>query len=295
MSSREPSPIVSASRRTDIPALHAEWMANRLDAGYVLCANPYSGRPYRVDLDAARFFVFWTKHPSRAFAEVLSRLNHRGVGYYMLYTLNDYETEGLEPGLPDLRARIDTFSALSERIGRERMVWRFDPLVLTPALGVADLLQRVEHVGVRLGPYTHRLIYSFMDVSGYRRVRQNLAAGDVRWLTWRPDQMKQAASGLQDLCRSWGIQLRACCEPTGPGKCIDDDLMRRISPCDVALTDFLSSSLCRKDPGQRRECGCIRSRDIGRYDTCTMGCLYCYASRVGQADLSRHDPTAEML
>ena len=114
MSSPDLPPVISASRRTDIPAFYSPWLARRLDEGYALCANPYSGRLSRVSLDSARFFVFWTKHPAPEFGAVLDRLDARGIGYYVLYTLNDYRTELLEPGLPALERRIDKFIELSD-------------------------------------------------------------------------------------------------------------------------------------------------------------------------------------
>ena len=302
MNSTDRDLVVSASRRTDIPAYFAEWMTRRIDAGYLVSSNPYSGHRTRIDLDRTRFFVFWTKHPSPGFWDVLDRLDERGVGYYVSYTLNDYVKEALEPGIPDLGARIDTFVALSRRIGAERVVWRFDPLVLTSDLDVPGLLAKIEGVGSAVRLYTRTLVFSFMDATGYRRVQRNLAVRNVEWNDWEEGSMLEFAAALVDLNRDWDLEITTCCETVDlrqpelrRGACVDPRLILRTSPDDAVLGAFLASGRAGKDTGQREACGCMVSRDIGRYETCPAGCAYCYASSVGRADIGGHNPSDEML
>ncbi len=111
--------IVSASRRTDIPAFYAEWLVERLRAGYVRWVNPFSGMPQFVSFARTRAVVFWTKNP-RPMLPHLAELDRRGIGYYFQFTLNDYDAEELEPGVPPLAERIEIFAGLSRRVGKEK-------------------------------------------------------------------------------------------------------------------------------------------------------------------------------
>jgi len=285
--------IVSASRATDIPAFYAPWLMERIKEGYTLWRNPFNGTLSQVSFSKTRLFVFWSKHPAPLIRK-LKQLDDLGYHYYFQYTLNDYVAEGWEPGLPSLEERIDTFIQLSELIGKEKVIWRCDPLILSSTLGTERLLERIGRLGERLHPYTERLVFSFVDIDGYRRVRSRLARLDqaVRPLTI--DQMHGLASSLASLNNGWCLRLATCAEPldlSGSGieanRCIDDRLIARLFPDDSELMHFLGGEADGtvsedrykqlKDRGQRSACGCILSKDIGLYRTCQYGCIYCYA------------------
>lgn len=276
--------IISASRATDIPAFHGEWLLRRLDAGGVLWRNPFNGVVSPVSFAKARLFVFWTKD-ARPMLPLLDRLDARGLRYYFQFTVNDYEADGLEPGVPPLEERLDTFAALAARLGRERVVWRFDPLILSDTVTVETLAARLERVGERLRGHTSRLVISFADIEGYRGVRRRLAQAGGGWRGFTEPEMRQMAARVAALSRRWGLEVETCCEACdlsafgiGHGRCVDDRLIARAFGDDAALRAFVARGW-RKDRGQRKGCGCIPSKDIGAYATCPHRCAYCYANR----------------
>ena len=151
--------VISASRSTDIPAFHTRWLKNRLDAGYCKWINPFNRRPIYVSFQQARAFVFWTNNAA-PMLDLLPELDRRGLSYYFQFTVNDYEEERLEPHVPPLSERLTTFKDLSQRLGKERVIWRFDPLILTSESTVDTLLKKVEKIGENLHPYTEQLVFS---------------------------------------------------------------------------------------------------------------------------------------
>ncbi len=303
--------ILSASRATDIPAFHAAWFMRRLERGYFRWVNPFNPMASQyVSTAKTRAVVFWTKNPEPMFP-YLHRLDERGLGYYYQFTLNDYEREGFEPGVPPLEKRIETFAELSRRIGKERVIWRFDPLLPAPGLGVPELMERVFRLGERLVLHTDRLSVGFADVAVYPSVRRNLircrsffTPQNIGRAEFTDDMKRVAAEALGNMQERWrrlnpDFRIVACAEPLsleefgiGRGKCIDDDLLIRLFPQDKALMDFLGYRSAPdggdartpaerkrlKDPGQRKACGCVRSKDIGSYATCSHLCVYCYAN-----------------
>jgi len=286
--------IVSASRSTDIPAFYGDWFIRRLERGHAAWINPWNGRKTHVSFAKTRAIVFWSKNPG-PFLPYLPRIEEMGYSFSFLYTLNDYRKENLEPNLPPLAERERTFLELSRRIGPQRVSWRYDPLLLSDSLSVDDLLSRVESVGSRLHRYTTRLIISFVDIARYPRVRHLLSASghpDVRELL--PSEVDSFCAGLSEIASGWGIEVSACGEERDlsryaihRGQCISAGQMKDAFPADKDLLGFLlpphaddqsGHGVLLKDPGQRKECGCIPSRDIGRYSTCMHLCAYCYAN-----------------
>lgn len=295
--------IVSASRSTDIPAFYGDWLMARLRAGYVKWKSPFGGKPVYVSFEKARLFVFWSKDPA-PFMRHLDTLDREGYGCYFLYTLNNYGPEGLEPGVPSLDERIGTFIRLSRRIGKGKVVWRYDPLVLSDTVEVATLLGRIEAVGDRIHPFCERLIFSFVDIQKYAKVKRNLERQGLSGIReFTEDEVRQFCKGIASLSRRWNLAITACGEGRdlsaygiGKGQCISYDLISREFAGDRKLMDFLHSAGIAgqktlagaemsgnparwlKDPGQRNACGCIASKDIGQYSTCMHLCAYCYAN-----------------
>ena len=292
--------IVSASRSTDIPAFYGDWFMARLVAGYVRWKSPFGGRPLFVSFEKTRLFVFWSKNPAPFFSH-LGTLDRMGYGYYFQFTLNDYDTERFEPGVPPLDERIETFIRFSRRIGKGRVVWRFDPLILADTLTVNDLLEKIRNVGDRIAPFTEQLVFSFVDIKKYAKVRRNLqAAGVTGAREFTGDEVDGFCAGLAALNRRWGLSITSCAEGRdlsrfgiGRGQCISSDLIVREFGNDRILMDFLQPddqqtlgstgaavdpSRRLKDPGQRNSCRCIVSKDIGQYSTCMHLCSYCYAN-----------------
>jgi len=279
--------IVSASRRTDIPAFHAEWFIDRLRSGHVKWVNPFSGTPQYVSFAKARAIVFWTKNPG-PILPYLTELDRRGIGYYFQYTCNDYAPEGLEPAVPPLAERLATFRELSRRIGREKVIWRYDPLLLTDELTLDRLAERVTQIGEVLHPFTGKLVIAFADIERYPKVRRRLWAVGRGCRELTPREMRTFAEHLAGLARGWGLAIATCAEAIdlsdlgiAHNRCIDDALLTRLFPHDEDLAGFLGPTETRyrlKDKGQRKACGCIVSKDIGAYNTCPHFCRYCYAA-----------------
>ena len=292
--------IISASRSTDIPAFYSEWFINRLKKGYVRWKNPFNGLQYYVSFDKSRLIVFWSKNPKPIF-KYLDYLDSKSINYYFQFTLNDYVTENLEKKIPALNKRIDTFIELSEKIGKEKIIWRFDPLILTNEINTDLLLKKIQGIGDKLHAYTDKLVFSFADISIYKKVQSNLIKEDIQYIEFDKKKMIEVASGIRELNRKWKFEVGTCSEDIDlqefdiiHNKCIDHDLIIKLFSQDKALMNHLGYKIPEpnlfddnlviktkkrlKDKGQRQLCGCIISKDIGQYNTCPHGCVYCYAN-----------------
>ena len=283
--------IVSASRATDIPACHADWFMDCWRKGRVSRVNPFNGRLEYISFAKTRLIVFWSKNPAPLLKH-LPELDSSGVNYYFQFTLNDYEKEGFEPGLPPLAERAAVFRELSVRIGKSRVIWRFDPMLMTRTLGPEELYERVARVAALVGPFSEKLVISFADILKYRKVQANLRRANVAWVDFTPDAMLEMGRRLAELKKQHGLEIATCAEEidlAGFGiehnRCVDDALMARLFSHDEALMSFLGrpdpgkdSRPRLKDKGQRKACGCIVSKDIGAYGTCRHMCVYCYAN-----------------
>lgn len=314
--------IISASRATDIPAFYADWFVERLKQGYVKWKNPFNGVPLYVSFNNARLIVFWTKNPKPIFKH-LDFLDERIHNYYFQFTLNDYDIEKLEPNVPSVQSRIETFIKLSEGIGKSKVIWRFDPLIMTDTLGVDELLRKVENVGNQLQGFTDKFVFSFADIHQYKKVKTNLNKSPTNYSEFDESQMHLFASELQKLNQKWNYKIGTCAERIplehygiDHNKCIDDDLIIRLFPQDKQLMDFMGVKILppdmfnseyrveksrnMKDKGQREFCGCIFSKDIGEYNTCPHLCEYCYANsskELALANWKKHkiNPNSEMI
>lgn len=323
------SPIViSASRSTDIPAFHSQWFLNRLNAGYVKWINPFNRlAPQYISFEKVRVIVFWTKNPA-PLIPYLKKIDEKGIHYYFQYTLNDYDKEGFEPNVPKLQNRIATFKKLSNTIGKNKVVWRFDPLILYADKNVSDLITKIENLGRELVDYTNKLVFSFIDVLEYKKVQNNLTKecekffnkDNVLKAEFTKEQKEEFASGIQRILIEWKkrnplFTVATCAEDIDlkkfdieHNKCIDDNLMIGLFNDDKALMNFLGYTDCKKDlfgmrpilkdTGQRKACDCIFSKDIGSYNTCNHLCIYCYANtsrRIVESNLNAINNNTESL
>ncbi len=271
--------VLSASRATDIPACRLGWFLEALRQGGCEWRNPFNNARTWVSFDAARVIVFWSKD----FAPLLPHLplvEAHGLAPYFHFTVNDYEAEGFEPRLPPLSRRLDAFRELAARYGRERVVWRFDPLLLSDALAPDALFRRAVALGDRLHPYTSKLVFSFADIAAYPRVARRCAAAASGIREFRAEERAAFAQGLSAHLPRWGLEAATCCEPDDlsahgirHSACIDAQTFLRLG----LLTPEEAKAVSKKDKGQRRDCRCTQSKDIGAYRTCTQGCVYCYA------------------
>ena len=276
--------IISASRATDIPAFYADWLFNRLEQGYVRWKNPFSGKDSYISFANTRFIVFWSKNPA-PLIHYLPKLKERGIKCYLQYTLNDYDSEALEPNVPDLYFRIETFKQLVNILGKGAVVWRFDPLIITDNIDINTLICKVNNVGDKLSGFTEKIVFSFADIGIYKNVSKNLENSGIKYREWDEKGMKEFAEKLAHINHErWNYELATCAEKIdlsefgiAHNRCIDPELTARLTPDDAALQNYLYSAKC--DSGQRKHCGCILAKDIGAYNTCIHGCAYCYATR----------------
>jgi hypothetical protein len=285
--------IISASRRTDIPAFFPEWCLRRFEAGRVLVRHPMNRRRVtevplvRRSVDC---IVFWTKDPRPMLPE-LNRLDGLGHHYYFLFTVTPYGS-GMEPRLAPRERILAGFKELSQRLGRHRVLWRYDPIILSGRYSFRFHVDRFAAMAEELKGQTDRCIVSFLEP--YAKIRSAMQERGVR-----PPELGEQRELLRKFAEaagSRGITLYTCAGDYGlenygvrRGKCIDDALIGAITGRKV------SSS---KDPSQRPECGCVPSRDIGAYNTCLHGCRYCYAAGSSERAQERCgvlDPDAPLL
>jgi len=263
--------IVSASRRTDIPAFHADWFFERLKEGHALSVNPMNPKQVRqVDLspEAVDGFVFWTKNPQ----PMLSRLGRLSpYPFYFQCTITGHGQD-LEPCVPGKEAPVPpAFLALADAIGPQRFIWRYDPICLSPLYTVEYHTQRFDAMARILSGRAQRCTISFLDI--YAKTSKRLAQQGIRPPS-EAEAMALAASFAKS-AREAGMHVAACAEEMdlaafgiGRGRCIDAELLMALSGRKISRA---------KDPAQRPACGCARSADIGTYGTCGHGCVYCYA------------------
>lgn len=282
--------IISASRSTDIPTFYSNWFIERWKRGYVSWNNPFNNSNLYVSFKNTRLVVFWTKNP-KPMMRHLQFLNENVKNYYFHFSLNDYDKEGLEGKVPSVNCRIESFIDLSEKIGKEKVIWRFDPIVLTDKIGVEDILRKAEFIGSKLKGFTKKLVISFADIELYPKVKNNLIRSSVKYIEFTERLMEEVAGGICQINKTWGYEIATCSEKIdldkfgiSHNKCIDDDLIIKLFSHDKQLMDFLGVEIeeptlfntgeiirrpkVLKDKGQRQTCGCIMSKDIGQYNTC---------------------------
>lgn len=280
---KQPSPvpprIISVSRRTDIPAYYADWFMQRVELGEVVYPNPMSFKPVRLSLrpEHVLFLVFWTRnpHPLERHLDRLDALYERA--FYFHFTINGLP-KTLETNNPPLDFAVATFQRLAARYPQQ-VFWRYDPIVLSDLTPPAYHLQKFEELAERLRGYTTRCYFSFVD--WYQKVQRNFARiaeeEGVRFRDAELHERMELTQKLQALAQKNGMMLYSCCEDAlcavphvAKAHCVDIETMRALSP-----------TRYRKLPASptRADCGCYESRDIGYYDSCPHGCVYCYANR----------------
>ncbi len=281
--------ILSASRRTDLPCYYSNWLLNRLRAGYALVRNPFNHAQFsRVPLspEVVDCIVFWTKDPQNML-DKLPLLDQMGYRYYFQFTLTPYD-RSLEKGLRDKSEVESTFIALSQQLGRERVVWRYDPIILNEVLDIPYHRRQFKRLASKLAGFTDTVVISFVDTY------QKLKSTGIRPLS--VSEIGELAGIIGRLAASYGLRAVACCENMNltsygiqQSSCIDRARIEKI--CGAKL-------LLPADQNQRQGCGCVQSVDIGAYNTCLNGCVYCYANRgtaLAEKNYRCHDPNGPLL
>ncbi len=270
--------VISASRRTDIPAFHTDWFMNRIRSGRVGVVSPFGRGISEISLvpEDVSAIVFWTKNAA-PIVEHLAELQTRGYSFTFLYTVNNYPTS-LEPCVPDIGLTLHVLNELNNRFPGPILRWRYDTIVLTDALDRKWHLQNFRGLCEQFSKYTDTCIFSFCDY--YKKTIRNmetLVPGHIK-----PDAVfcKEMAEEMAEMAAGQGISLASCAHDflvspkIAKARCIDPDYLLKV--VDSAPKREAISKL--KIAPTRKECGCAASLDIGAYDTCYHGCVYCYAN-----------------
>jgi hypothetical protein len=276
-----PKAIISASRRTDIPAFFAEWFMERIRAGHCEVANPYRpSQVRRADLrpESVAGIVFWTRHAA-PLLQHLPTLDEAGYTYYFLYSLLGYPRR-LEAASPDREVAIRTIRELADRVGRERVSWRYDPLILDDELTESWHRHHFESLLERLSGSVDRVIVSVIDP--YRKTQAGIGKQDASPVRYDVDAYVELLVELSRMASHAGLPMQSCCEPAlevpgiVPRACIDASRIAALSGHPVEGHPH------KLRPG----CLCDRSIDIGTNNTCRFGCRYCYATRRPATDVA---------
>ena len=283
--------VISVSRRTDIPAFYTEWFLNRIKAGYVDVINPFNTKQAnrislkKEDIDC---FVFWTKNP-RPLLDRIDELN--GYNYYFQYTINSYGKD-MEPNVPSKSEElIDTFIELSNKIGKEKVIWRYDPIILTGKYNKEWHVKYFEVLASKLHNYTRKCVFSFVDL--YAKTKRNTNGLNITELS--VEDMEYIAKEFSNIAKKYNLELATCCEKIDLDKygikhnaCIDGGLIKELFEIEVS----------NKRDAQREYCGCIKCNDIGAYNTCKHQCKYCYATFNNEMVIQNeklHNPNSSLL
>ena len=273
--------IISASRRTDIPAFYAQWFINRIRAGHCTVPNPFNRkqvshilfRPEDVDV-----IVFWTRNP-QPLIPCLKELDQYGYRYYFQYTVMN-NPRLIDTMVPSLSSSLKIFKKLSDLIGPEKVIWRYDPIVISNITDVEFHTDTYKYIAETLSNHTHRSVISLLDIYPKLKKRlKTLKESGVEIVDFNKRVNKrfdELMYTLSDVAEQNKMEIFSCAEEPDlkkygiqPGKCIDDNYIERVFGINVTK---------EKDPTQRKVCGCVESRDIGVYNTCLSGCQYCYAT-----------------
>lgn len=284
--------ILSASRRTDIPNYYSEWFYNRIKDGFVYVRNPMNMHQIsKIDLSpgVVDCIVFWTKNPE----PMLNRLHELSAyQYYFQFTLTGYGRD-IEQNVPHKKEKlIPVFQQLSRKIGKQRVIWRYDPILFTKRYTPEYHLRAFEQIASALKGYTDKCVISFVDT--YMKNRKNMEQMEVHGL--KEPELREFAKKLSITAARNGMTIASCAESIDLKECgivynccVDKALIENIIGYELKAG---------KDKNQRPECGCIESVDIGTYNTCKNGCVYCYANYSQDSvwkNCSSYDPESPIL
>jgi len=287
--------IISASRRTDIPAYYSEWFFNRLKEKFACVRNPMNMRQIsKINLspELVDCIVFWSKNPKPMIDRLQSNSTPlKNYNYYFQFTLNPYGPD-VEARLPSKTDIIETFKRLSDMIGPQRVIWRYDPILINSKYSTAYHIDKFYEFASALKGYTEKATISFIDF--YKKIADNIKLLEVVEIS--TEEKNVITQNFSKIARNNNLSIDTCAEDidfSGYGitraRCIDDRLISKIVGHDL---------LIEKDKNQRRECGCVKSVDIGEYNSCSNGCAYCYANysnKIVEENCKKHIQSSPLL
>lgn len=284
--------ILSVSRRTDIPNYYSEWFFNRLKDGFLYVRNPMNFHQIseiKISPDVVDCIVFWTKNP----LPMMERLDElEAYNYYFQFTLTGYGND-VERNLPNKKTSvIPIFQELSNKIGKEKVVWRYDPIFFSNRYNVQYHLKAFRSIAEALSGYTEKCVISFLDIyPKNKKNMDNLLSYDLS-----DSELREFAKELSNIAKENHIKIGSCAEKIDldeygiiHNSCIDKELIEKIIGCKLKIN---------KDKNQRIECGCVESVEVGTYNTCKNGCVYCYANysaKSVESNFQKYDPLSPLL
>ena len=294
--------IISASYKTDIPTFYGEWFMNRLREGYCKMVNPYGRQVYTVSLapESVDGFVFWTKNIG-PFLKYLPHIDERGYAFIVQHTINGYPRE-LESRVINYSQTIEHMKKLSGEYGPQVAVWRYDPIVISSLTPLDWHRRKFEGLALALEGTTDEVVVSFAQI--YKKTKRNmdLAARDFHF-DWDShesmsfEEVRQLVAELAQIAQAHDMRLKICSQKAllVPGivdeaRCVDADRLEAVTQKPIQGKS--------RQKGNRKECGCYASKDIGEYDTCPHGCVYCYAVQNRNLAVQRykaHNPESPFL
>jgi DNA repair photolyase len=267
---------------------------NRLHDGYVCIKNPMNANQISkvaLNPNVVDCIIFWSKNPEPIIKN-LDSIDEMRYKYYFQFTITPYDNT-LEPAVPDKRRITETFISLSEKIGKEKVIWRYDPIILNDKLTINFHVNAFEKMMSKLSDYTSECIISFVDP--YKRTKRQMGNNFTRDIT--TIEMSKIAEAFSEIAKDTRVKLKTCAEIIDldqygieHASCIDRFKIESIISCPL-------SDKVKKD-GQREACGCMECIDVGAYNTCKNGCLYCYATFSRDATVNnckRHNPKSPLL
>lgn len=293
--------IISASRRTDIPAFYSQWFINRIRAGWCIVPNPLNMKQIsKVSLrpEDVEAIIFWSKNPAPLLS-YLDELDKLGYRYYFQFTLNDYP-HALEPGVPSLDNRITTFLNLSRRLSPLRVIWRYDPIIISNFTPIEYHIDRFSRLAEELRGSTSRVMVSVVDLYSKTERRLSYLEQEEGFSFDRnipnSDNIVNLLRDIAVIAKRNSMEIFSCAEERNysnvgvvPGRCIDERVLNKIWRLNLKY---------KKDNSQRKYCLCMRGKDIGINDTCIHGCTYCYSTRddaLAERRFREHNPDSPIL
>ena len=274
--------IISASRRTDIPSLHTKWFLNRLKEEYVITQNPISKNNfYKIPLNKniVDIIVFWSKNPNIDFLKEVRDLEYK---FYLHFTITPYD-KNIERNIPNKNLLIRNFQVIGKLFGKERIIWRYDPIILNDDFDANYHINNFKNFADSLNGYTDECIFSFVQI--YSKIKNNIK-------NINDNDKIILIENIKEISEKNNIKLKSCSQDfdnitnirVEKSACIDKERIQKILGYSIKE---------KKDKSQRKLCNCIESIDIGMYNTCTNGCIYCYAN--SKNILKDYDANNEIL
>jgi len=281
--------ILNTGNRTDIPAFYSEWFCNRMDEGFVFARNPYHPQQvtrYLLDPESVDCIAFCTKNPKPMLNKLWKLHSFR---QFWSVTITPYGTD-IEPYVPPAPEVMTSFCELSEKVGREAVCWRYDPIFITEKYTLGFHIKAFAQMAAELAAHTDTCVISFLDL--YEKTKRNFPEG--RGVT--REERLTLGKAFAEIGKRYNIEIYTCAEGEelaqfgmNTSGCQSRQVLERAIGLPLEVP---------KSAMTREGCSCVLGSDIGTYHSCGHGCLYCYANhdrKTVEENMAKHDPVSPFL